>query len=60
MKKRNKVELGSIANGDFKKIDPLELAKSRKRISDAMKPIVREFKRKNAQSILDSRKIKIK
>lgn len=60
MKKRNKVELGSITNGDFKKIDPLELAKSRKRISDAMKPIVREFKRKNAQSILDSRKIKIK
>lgn len=38
-------------------IDSKALAESKKRISDAMKPIIKDFKRKEAQSIKDAKNL---
>jgi len=40
----------------FEILDPKIVAEANKRINDAMKPIRREFRKKQAQSLLDARK----
>lgn len=57
MSKRKKITIGSIAKGKVKIIDPKKIAESNARIRKAMEPVVREFKRKQAKSILDSGKV---
>ena len=41
----------------FEIIDPKIVAEANKRINDAMKPIIRDFKIKQAQSLFNARKI---
>lgn len=44
-------------NIKFEIIDPKLIAESNKRINDAMKPIRRDFKKKQALSLLHAKKI---
>ena len=57
MSKRKKITFGSINNGNFSIIPASDVAKSRKRISDAMKPIIRDFKKKQVLSKIASQKL---
>jgi hypothetical protein len=41
----------------FEVIDPKIVVEANKRIGDAMKPIIRDYKKKQAQSLLNARKI---
>ena len=56
--KRVSINFSSINNGNYTIIDPKKIAKSRERIRKAMEPIIKEFKRKERQSINDSKKYK--
>jgi len=57
MSKREKINFGSVNNGNYTVIPPEDIANSRKRISENMKKVIREYKRKEWLSIQDSKKL---
>jgi hypothetical protein len=59
MSKREKITLGSVNNGNYTVIPPEKIAESRKRISEHMKKVVREYKKKEWLSIQDAKKLRV-
>jgi len=54
---REKINFGSINNGNYEIIDPKLIAESRERIKKAMKPIVREFDKNQKLSRESAKKL---
>lgn len=59
MSKRTKITFESINSGNYTVIDPKLIAEANKRIKEAMKPIVKDFNRKMALSLIEAGKLRI-